>query len=194
MDGQEFDRITRTWARRSHRRGVLQILAGGLAAGLGWRQGVRAAKAQEEPALIACVQDADCVDGDLDPCTGASCIDGSCAYFVVDCIPGHVCCGNGACCPTGEPGACLADTDCLPTSGDPCEGASCEGGACVPFLVSCAPDFVCCGGGSCCPVDGSTSGLPNGCADDSDCDSSAAGPSARTRCVSGVCVPGYSLT
>lgn len=182
MDGKEFDRITRAWARRTGRRGLLQFLVGGLVAGLGWRHAVRSVTAQEEPGFIACVQDADCVDGDLDPCTGASCIDGSCAYFVVDCIPGHVCRGNGACCPTRESGACLAATDRVPTSRDPCEGVPCEGGTCVPFLVSCAPDFVCCGGGSCCPANGSTSGLPNGCVDDSDCDPHTTGPSARALC------------
>jgi hypothetical protein len=68
-------------------------------------------------------------------------------------------------------------------SEDPCEGVRCEGGSCVPFLATCAPDFVCCGNGVCCPVG-------NGCVADTDC---AAFPSLLglgTRCISGVCVPG----
>lgn len=180
MDGHDFDRITRSWAGRTHRRGALQLLAAGLLAGWGWRQ-ARPVKAQESPAATACTQDADCADDDLDPCTGASCAEGSCAYFIVDCVPGFVCCGNGACCPSGEPGACLADADCLPESDDPCAGARCEGGTCVAVLVSCAPDYACCGNGSCCPA--------TGCASDGDCAVPDAGPWSRTRCLSGVCVP-----
>ena len=181
MDAPEFDRITRSWARPGHRRRLLRLLTAGVLGGWGWRLSVRPAIAQESPEALSCAQDADCADPDLDPCTGASCVDGFCAYFIVDCIPGHICCGNGACCPSGEPGACLTDADCAPMSGDPCEGARCEGGTCVPFLVACAPDFVCCGTGSCCPT--------NGCASDSDCVALVGGPAARTRCISGVCVP-----
>jgi len=133
---------------------MLRALGAGvlLSWGLGRSSGRIAA--QEVLAPVACVQDGDCVDADADPCTGAACLDGTCAFFVVDCIPGHVCCGNGTCCPAGETEGCLADTDCVPTSGDPCEGVRCEGGACVPFLVTCAPDFACCGNGTCCPSDG----------------------------------------
>jgi hypothetical protein len=181
MEGREFDRMTRSWARRTHRRRAVQGLVASVLAGWGWRRSATVG-AQEDPGMVACSQDADCVDGDLDPCTGASCLDGACAYFIVDCIPGHVCCGNGACCPSGEPGSCLADADCILDGSDPCQGARCEGGTCVPFLVSCAPDFACCGAGECCPANG-------GCASDSDCATAETGAWARTRCVSGVCVP-----
>lgn len=181
MEGRDFDRITRFWARRTHRRRAVQALAAAMLAGWARRRSGGTAWAQEDPGVLTCSQDADCADADLDPCTGSSCLDGACAYFIVACIPGHVCCGNGACCPSGEPGSCLADTDCILDGSDPCQGTRCEGGTCVPFLVSCAPDFACCGAGECCPT--------NGCASDSDCATVETGAWARTRCVSGVCVP-----
>lgn len=184
MDGPDFDRITRSWARRTNRRGALRGLAAGLLTGWGWRRSGGAAVAQEGPAAITCTQDAECLDGDLDPCTGATCVDGSCTYFIVDCIPGHVCCDNGACCPSEEPGICLTDADCMPTSGDPCEGTLCEGGVCVSFLVSCAADHACCGNGACCPT-----GEPGACLADTDCLHESGDPCEGVRCEGGTCVP-----
>ena len=68
-----------------------------------------------------CTADADCPDDD-DPCTVAACVDGQCALFTLDCPPGSVCCGNGACC---EP---CGPTVCAP--GDVCCNPSC--GICTP--------------------------------------------------------------
>lgn len=182
MNEDRFDRVARAWATAADRRRLIRLLGTGLLAFVGSRRQRRDAAAQG----FACVEDAECADGDLDPCTGATCVDGLCTYFIVDCIPGFACCGNGACCPAGAGGTCLTDADCVPGSGDPCEGGRCEGGTCVPFLVACAPGFACCGNGACCPVN-------NGCATDLDCAALAGAPGARTRCVSGVCVPAGAL-
>ena len=181
MDGDAFDRIARFWGTCTDRRRALRLLGAGVIAGTWFGRGKLIA-AQTSTVEMTCLQDADCLDGDIDPCTGGACVDGLCTYFIVDCIPGHTCCGNGACCPTGEPGSCMADTDCVPMSSNPCEGIRCEGGACVPFLATCAPDFICCGNGTCCPSNG-------GCATDSDCSALSSSWGLGTRCVSGVCVP-----
>ena len=178
MDGQRFDCIVRTLETSGDRRAVLQAAIASLFALLGSRLIVREADAQDSLAPEACTDDADCLDGDTDSCRGATCVNGFCTYFIVDCISGYTCCGNGECCATGEEGGCLADTDCAPTSDDPCEGVRCDGGNCAPFLVACAPGLACCGNGVCCPVAGR-------CFEDMDC----ADLGARTRCVSGVCVP-----
>ena len=182
MDGRQFDRIARSLAKPTSRRRALQFVGMGFL--VAWWQRVRRdAAAQEIPEPTPCSQDADCLDGDADACTGGACVDGLCTYFIVDCIPGHVCCGNGACCPVEEGGGCLGDADCVAASDDPCAGARCEGGSCVPYQATCDPGFVCCGNGVCCPVG-------NGCVVDADC---AAFPSVlggTARCISGVCVPG----
>ena len=181
MDGQQFDRIARSWATRTNRRRALQFVGiGSLVAW--WQRAGRDSAAQETQGPTPCSQDADCFDGDADACTGATCDEGFCTYFIVDCISGHACCGNGSCCPVKEDGSCLADSDCMPASGDPCEGARCEGGSCVPFLATCAPDFACCGNGVCCPI-------RDECAADTDCAAFPSEMGARTRCISGVCVP-----
>jgi hypothetical protein len=158
VDERQFDRIVRSWATRTNRRRALRFMGIGSLVAWWQRTGPDSA-AQETQEPVPCAQDADCLDGDADACTGATCVDGFCTYFIVDCIPGHICCGNGACCPVEEGGSCLADTDCLVVSEDPCAGTRCEGGSCVPFLATCAPDFACCGNGVCCPVG-------DGCAED----------------------------
>lgn len=151
MDGERFDCITRGFDAILDRRGALRVLGAGLVAtGGSWFSRTHA-DAQSGPGFTVCMQDADCLDADLDPCTGSACVDGACTYFIVDCIPGHVCCGNGVCCPTGESGSCMEDADCIAVSGDPCQGFRCEAGACSLFVVSCAPGFTCCGNGVCCP-------------------------------------------
>lgn len=58
---------------------------------------------------LPCTQDAVCVDGDLDSCTSGACVDGTCTFFIVDCLPGYACCGNGACCLTSDGTASLGD-------------------------------------------------------------------------------------
>jgi hypothetical protein len=187
MVEQQFDSMVRAFGTRQDRRHLLRTAAAGLLAAWGSRVAARSAGAQDTPALDTCAEDADCLDADLDPCTGGTCVDGFCTYFSVACVPGHVCCGNGACCPPGEPESCLADADCVPTSSDPCEGVRCEGGTCVPFLTTCAPDFACCGNGACCPTDG-------GCIVDGDCGAFPSPWDTGTRCVSGVCVPSIVST
>ncbi len=182
MDGQHFDRVARSLATPAARRRVLWLLAATIVAGWNSHHSWHAATAQRSEDPLGCTQDAECVDGDGDPCTGGACVDGLCTYFIVDCIPGHVCCGNGACCPVEESGGCLADIDCVPVRDDPCGGVRCEAGSCVPFLATCAPDFACCGNGTCCPRNG-------GCVVDGDCPASASPWGAGARCVSGACVP-----
>ena len=86
--------------------------------------------------------DQNCLDSDLDSCIGAACVDGNCTYFSVDCIPVHVCCGNGVCSPSGATESCLADSDCAEVSKDPCRRFRCAGGGCVPFRVSSARPFL----------------------------------------------------
>lgn len=181
VDGRQFDRMARSLAQRADRRGILQRLAAGLLAGVWSRQWGHGAAAQDGGNPLPCTQDAECVDDDLNACTGGACVDGMCTFFIVDCLSGYACCGNGVCCPPEGSADCLADTDCVPQGDDPCEGVRCDGGTCAPFLVACAPDFACCGNGVCCPV-------ANGCTADADC----VGPGARSRCVSGVCVPASS--
>ena len=177
MNGNAFDRIARIWSKPTDRRGVLRLMGAGVMTG-SWLSRGKTIAAQTTAEQMTCAQDADCSDGDADPCTGAACVDGFCTFFIVSCIPGTTCCGNGECCPAGEPSGCLADADCSPASDDPCEGLRCEDGQCVPFLVTCASDLACCGSGLCCPVAGS-------CLADTDC----AGLLTRSRCISGVCVP-----
>jgi hypothetical protein len=182
VDGRKFDRIARSLAARTNRRRALRFVGiGSLVAW--WNRARQDSAAQESLGPTPCSQDADCVDGDADACTGATCVDGLCTYFIVDCIPSHVCCGNGSCCPVDEGESCLGDTDCVAASDDPCAGARCEGGSCVPFLATCEPDFACCGNGACCPVGG-------GCVVDADCASSPSVLGGTARCISGVCVPG----
>ena len=76
------------------------------------------------PPPDGCETDADCRAGITDPCTGATCNpDGTCAVFIVDCVPGYVCCNNGQCCadpPCSEAGESCADNAC-------CDGLTCEG-------------------------------------------------------------------
>jgi hypothetical protein len=186
VDAQRFDRMTRRIGTGVDRREVLRLVGAGLLAlGGSWPSRHRT-QAQIAPGQATCSQDAECLARDADPCTGAACVDGTCTYFIVDCIPGHVCCGNGACCPTGEAAGCLADADCAPAGSDPCEGVRCEGGTCAPFLATCAPDFACCGNGACCPSNG-------GCVADADCPAFSSPWGTGSRCVSGVCVPPAAL-
>lgn len=182
MDGPQFDAFVRTCGKKRARRRTLQIVGTGLLVAWGSRLVARTAGAQETSAPDACAEDAECFDGDLDPCTGGGCVDGLCTYFIVDCIPGYVCCGNGECCPGGEPGSCETDADCALSGDDPCAGVRCEGGSCVPFLVPCAAGFACCGNGTCCPTN-------SRCVVDADCPAVAEPWGTGTRCVSGVCVP-----
>lgn len=90
-----------------------------------------------------CIQDGDCLAGAPEPCSGARCDGGFCTYFIVSCIPGYVCCGNGECCPAAS---CLSDADCAGADANPCTVARCDHGTCVPYILTCAPGIVCCAG------------------------------------------------
>ena len=85
---------------------------------------------------------------------------------------------------------CSQDADCQDADGDPCTGGRCEGGTCTFTNAFCAPGFVCCGNGECCP-EGSPG--PGACASDADCQDADADPCTGARCEGGACVP-YILT
>ena len=142
MEGRRFDAIARSSAGASSRRGLLRAIAALVLgdAAFDARDNLTRARSQG-PA--ACVQDADCLGGE-DACTGAACDGGQCIYFIVSCLPGYECCGNGACCAEAE--RCQSDLDCAETADDPCAGATCANGLCVPYILTCAPGFTCCKG------------------------------------------------
>jgi hypothetical protein len=120
VDGPDFDRMARLWGTSADRRRALRLIGAGVIAGSWLGRGSNITAAQTSVAQMTCTQDADCQDGDADPCTGAACQDGFCTFTIVSRIPGTNCCGNGECCPAGESGGCTADADCVPTSSDPC--------------------------------------------------------------------------
>jgi hypothetical protein len=114
VDGHAFDRITRLWGTSTDRRRALRLIGAGIMAG-SWIGRRKTAAAQTNMGQITCTQDADCQDGDLDPCTGAACQEGFCTFFIVACIPGTICCGHGECCTAEATEGCTADTDCVQT-------------------------------------------------------------------------------
>ena len=150
MDGYVFDRMARLWATTTDRRRTLRLIGAGVIAGTGIGRG-KSAAAQTSAAQMTCTQDADCQDGDADACTGAACSDGFCTFFIVSCIPGTICCGNGECCPVGGAGSCTADDDCGLTSINPCHRAMCVQGTCLSQRVTCPPGEFC-HYGSCAPI------------------------------------------
>jgi hypothetical protein len=183
MDGSRFDLLTRRWSSRQSRRALLGGLAVGALSALDSRRVPgTAAQTADDSGMVPCAANADCLDGDLDPCTGATCADGVCSYFVVDCVPGFTCCGGGICCPQEGGGYCVSDDECA-VFDDPCAGGTCDNGRCVTFLVLCAEGSACCGNGACCPID-------PGCVTDADC-GSYANPCLRGRCLAGSCVPAF---
>jgi hypothetical protein len=141
MDGRRFDVIARAAARGTNRRQILRAIGASIAGGIGLSARAELSAAQ---APSICFQDSDCIGDAADACTGAHCDGGTCTFFIASCIPGYVCCGNGACCPAAAP--CQSDADCLNDDPDPCTGVSCENGTCVPYILSCVEGFVCCGG------------------------------------------------
>jgi hypothetical protein len=150
MDGSAFDRIARLWGTTSHRRRLLRLIGASAITG-SWFSRAKTVAAQMGAEQMTCVQDADCGDGDADPCTGAACIDGFCTFFIVDCIPGTICCGNGECCPIGGIGRCTTDADCGQISLDPCQRAICAAGTCLSQRMPCPPGEFC-HLGSCTPI------------------------------------------
>lgn len=104
-----------------------------------------------------CERDSDC-DRD-DPCTVGVCEAGVCAYEVVECDAGTVCCKGArevTCCQSGRPcvdGACGCDDDRDCDRDDPCTAGTCDGGTCSYTVEECGVDAVCCkgtGGVVCC--------------------------------------------
>jgi hypothetical protein len=118
-----------TWADR---RRVVTGITATLLASISWR-GANHVSAQEQIVPGRCTQDAQCQTGGLGPCVGATCEEGSCTFFSVDCVRGYVCCGNGACCVVDASGSCSASADCAqPRShqGHHCRNARCVEGTC----------------------------------------------------------------
>lgn len=76
-----------------------------------------------------CASDADCADGDADPCTGVRCEAGSCAPYILTCADGFACCGGEcvAVCAGGQG----FDADCRCPGGPPTDGGGTDetGGA-----------------------------------------------------------------
>ena len=159
MESRTFDDVARTVGRRGLLAGLLAVAA----TGARWRGGA-AEDVPECPDGCAadeicvdgycqrfCSQDADCqVAGDA--CTGGQCIEGSCTFYIVDCVPGYSCCGNGECCPN----PCTTDEEC--TSPLLCTTGFCgEAGVCEfveqESCVICETEADCggvAGGATCC--------------------------------------------
>jgi hypothetical protein len=104
VDEHAFDRMSRLWGTSTDRRWALRLVGTSVMAGFWLGRGGKTAAAQGSGAQMTCTQDADCQDGDADPCTGAACQEGFCTFFIVSCIPGTICCGNGECCPVEATG------------------------------------------------------------------------------------------
>lgn len=142
MDSERFDRLARAVAAAKDRRWLLRVAAATAVFGVVGRSRDLVSTAQEpQPGcptgcrggqvclnglcVLPCEENRDCRDKDDDACTGGTCVDGVCQHFIVDCAMGHVCCGNGECCPA----PCTTDLDCV--SGDPCQIGRCgEEGTC----------------------------------------------------------------
>jgi hypothetical protein len=150
VDERAFDRMARLWGTSTDRRRALRLIGAGVIAGF-WLGRGKTTAAQTSAGQMTCTQDADCQDGDAATCTGAACQDGFCTFFIVSCIPGTICCGNGECCPVEVTGGCTADTDCVQTSGDPCWRAVCTNGTCLSQRVMCPPSEFC-RDGTCAPI------------------------------------------
>ncbi len=114
MDGQRFDSLVRTVVAPRSRRLLLSGLAAMGVPALALRLRTLTVAGQAVSSDEPCSEDSDCISADPDPCTGAVCDAGTCSYTSVACIPGYVCCGNGACCAEGEadtrPGMTRTDT------------------------------------------------------------------------------------
>lgn len=211
MDGQHFDQITRLFARRSPRRGLARLLAGGAAFGTLARVDRLAAEAQDdcqdgdcEPAAdpcAACGECEDCADGACMPRTGGPCRDDGVACTEDRCVDGvclHI--PDNARCPNPSPctaSACDGIRGCLTipvadganpagceSSDNPCRPRSCRQGVCAERLF---PDGTACGNGTacshgvCCPA-GQTA--CNGACVDTDDDPAFCG-GCDTRCQDG---------
>jgi hypothetical protein len=160
MDDQRFDRFARRMAGGLGRRGLLRGIAAGATAIVLGGAGLRRGQAQTtcvEPCrrnqvcvngacVRACQSDRECKD-DTDACIGGRCEDGMCIQYIVDCAPGHLCCGNGKCCPV----SCLTDIDCFTAL--PCSIGRCGAEGVCEFsqrepCVTCGADADCAASGA----------------------------------------------
>lgn len=123
MDGHRFDTLVKNLAAPRSRRHLLQRLVAPAAAALALRLSTVTGAGQVVSTDETCSQDSDCLPAEADPCTGAFCDAGSCTYTNVACIPGYVCCGNGACCPEGEEGTSPDATNIDATGSGESDGA-----------------------------------------------------------------------
>ncbi len=158
MDGYVFDHMARLWATTTDRRRMLRLIGASVIA-TSWLSRGKVAAAQTSVAQMTCTQDVDCQDGDADPCTGGICQEGFCTFFIVSCIAGTTCCGNGECCTAGGTGGCTVDADCVQTSSDPCWRATCADGICLSQRVTCAPGEFC-RDGRCAPIGTGPTSVP----------------------------------
>jgi hypothetical protein len=122
MDGHRFVTSMRDVASKRSRRHIVRSLVASGAAALSLRRGVRNAAGQEAETSPpdTCRQDSDCIVAVADACTGAYCDAGACTHTNVSCLPDHVCCGNGECCPadTATPSAEASDGEGQPKKTD----------------------------------------------------------------------------
>jgi hypothetical protein len=125
MEGHRFDSLMRILAASKSRRRLLHGFVVTATTGLALRlsTGAVAGQVVSEDSGETCSQDSDCVLAEPDPCTGAFCDAGSCSYTSVACMRGHVCCGNGECCPEGEVDAGLDVTSGDAAGSDESDGA-----------------------------------------------------------------------
>lgn len=96
-------------------------------------------------------------------------------------------CGEDGLCAAGvvgpPPTTCGSDADCAAGITDPCTVATCDAGTCLVAIVDCAPGFVCCGNGECCPEE--VCG-----AEGTACGAGLASCCAGTTCADGICAAG----
>ncbi len=170
MDAQHFDRLTRLFARRSQRRGLARLLAGGAAAAVLPRLDRRATAAQDacpeggcDP-CAACGECEDCEDGVCVPRTGGPCRDDGVSCTVSRCVDGvcvHI--PDNDRCPNPSPctaSACDGIRGCLTIpmadganpagcepSDNPCRPRGCRRGVCAERIF---PDGTACGNGMAC--------------------------------------------
>jgi hypothetical protein len=164
MDQQRFDDLARRLATGGHRRTLLKIALGLVAATtLKPARGARSQAACEPPCaegqvcqdgacLRPCVTHRDCRSKKDDPCISNTCVDGFCVEAIVDCQPGFECC-KGECCSK----SCETDAECAVL--DPCRRGSCspEGQCVFTYFDPCilcqsdeecvdGANTICCGG------------------------------------------------
>lgn len=182
MDGQHFDHLTRLFARRSPRRGLARLLAGGAVVGVLARLDRPALAAQsdcpeggcdpESDPCAACGECEDCQDGACVPRTGGPCRDDGVSCTVDRCVDGvclHI--PDDERCPNPSPctaSACDGIRGCLTIpvadganpagcepSDNPCRPRSCRQGVCAERIFrdgTACGSGMACSHGLCCPA------------------------------------------